>query len=121
MPIEDLKRWHWVVIGCVVGLVLGFGQLYGGNEPATHPPSIGPQEFEEELRAAPRDGLPVLDNITIYPGSAGEPDLVTMDRRTDWGLYARIRDAESGASHANARQVKYVQHRVYARNPFKPL
>jgi hypothetical protein len=44
-----------------------------------------------------------------------------MDRRSDWGLYARIRDAESGTPRANARQVKYVQHRVYARRPFKPL
>jgi hypothetical protein len=121
MPIEDLKRWHWALIGCVVGLVLGFGQVYGGNEPATDLPSIGQQEFEEALRATPRDGLPVLDNVTVYPGSAGEPDLVTMDRRTDWGLYARIRDAESGTARANTRQVKYVQHRFYARKPFKPL
>lgn len=121
MPIEDLKRWHWALIGCVVGLVLGFGQVYGGNEPATDLPSVGQQEFEAGLRATPRDGLPVLDNITVYPGSAGEPDLVTMDLRTDWGLYARIRDAESGAARANARQVKYVRHRFYARRPFKPL
>ena len=121
MPIEDLKRWHWALIGCVVGLVLGFGQVYGGNEPATDLPSIGQQEFEEGLRATPRDGLPVLDNITVYPGSDGEPDLVTTDLRTDWGLYARIRDAESGTARADARQVKYVQHRFYARKPFKPL
>jgi len=121
MPIEDLKRWHWALIGCVVGLVLGFGQVYGGNEPATDLPSMGQQEFEEGLRATPRDGLPVLDNVTVYPGSAGEPDLVTMDLRADWGLYARIRDAQSGTARANTRQVKYVQHRFYARKPFKPL
>lgn len=122
MAIEDLKRWHWVVIGCVVGLILGFGQVYGGNEPAANLPSVGPREFEEELRATPRDGLPVLDNLTVYPGSAGEPDLVTMDRRTDWGLYASIRDgAGNSGGRSNVRQIKYVQHRVYARKPFKPL
>jgi hypothetical protein len=120
MAIEDLKRWHWVVIGCLVGLVLGFGQVYGGNEPGVNLPSLGPQEFEEALRATPRDGQPVLENITVYPGPSDEPDLVVMDERTDWGLYARMRDGGAGAR-GNARQIKYVQHRIYARKPFKPL
>jgi hypothetical protein len=118
MAIEDLKRWHWVVIGVVVGALMGLGQVYGGNEPWANLPSIGQQEFEEGLRARPRDGAAVFENITVYPGAGGEPDLVVVDRRMDWGLFAGLRAGPAGS---DARQIRYVQHFIRARRPFKPF
>src|SRR5688500_12130816 len=114
MAIDDLKRWHWVVIGAIVGLVLAFFQVSGGNEPAANLPSVGPGDFEEALRAKPRDGSPVLENITVHPGPRGEPDLVTFDRRTDWGRFG-------GRNDGTAREIRYLPHRIYLPRPFKPM
>src|SRR5438876_2843647 len=117
MALEDLKRWHWVVIGLAVGLVLGYAQILGGNEPRADLPTSSQQEFEQDLGATPGDGAPVLDHITVYPGPAGEADLVVLDVRSDWGLFARLRGA---GNDRNAREVRYVQHRINLPKPFRP-
>ena len=114
MAIDDLKRWHWVVIGAVLGALIALAQVLGGNEPSANLPSVGRLEFEEDLRAKPRDGSPVMENITVHPGPRGEPDLVTFDRRTDWGRFGTRNDG-------TARQIRYLPHRIYLPRPFKPM
>jgi hypothetical protein len=68
MRIEDLKRWHWVVIGIVAGLALGY--LYASVEPQV-PRSIGQQTFERDLTRKLDSGHAILSNLVVYPPKDG--------------------------------------------------
>jgi hypothetical protein len=67
MGIENLKRWHWILIGLFVGLVVAYVNL--GLEP-TYPRTMGQQEFERDLdRTQDVNGTEyrVIRDITVHP------------------------------------------------------
>jgi hypothetical protein len=69
MGIENFKRWHWIIIGVVVGLVIAYVRL--GLEP-DYPRSVGLQEFEREVSAFDLPGdAPRLRQIVLHPPVEG--------------------------------------------------
>jgi hypothetical protein len=66
MDIQDFKRWHWIVISVVVGLVLAYTRT--SMEPPRGPRSTKPPQFEAELIRPPlKSGESFVKNLTIYP------------------------------------------------------
>ncbi len=67
MGIESLKRWHWIVIGALLGLTVGYSQTVVGFDPLrAEPRALAQQLFEEELHQRV-NGRPKLKNVTLYP------------------------------------------------------
>jgi hypothetical protein len=70
MGIEDLKRWHWAVLGAALGLgvayvLVGIGtdQLVAGSRAIT----VAPKDFETYLHEAPVLGYPRTRHVRVYP------------------------------------------------------
>lgn len=63
MGIENLKRWHWAVIGILVGVALGY--VWTVNQPETELYSMGTDVFLQRLYQKTDQGDPVLTNIRI--------------------------------------------------------
>jgi hypothetical protein len=68
MDVQDFKRWHWIAIGVVVGLVLSY--VWSQVEP-TIPRSIGALTFEQGLAAPAAEGNPILNKIVVHPPQEG--------------------------------------------------
>src|SRR4051794_29048030 len=64
MDIQDFKRWHWIVISVIVGLILG--KVWSSVEPDI-PRSIGQSTFEQNLLGPPVAGNPRLAKLTVHP------------------------------------------------------
>ncbi|HWE97511.1 MAG TPA: hypothetical protein VG269_26370 [Tepidisphaeraceae bacterium] len=70
MGIEDLKRWHWAVLGAALGLsvayvLIGIGtdQLVAGSRAIT----VAPKDFETYLHEPPVLGYPRTSHVRVYP------------------------------------------------------
>lgn len=65
MGLEDLKRWHWAIIGIIVGLAIAYART--GVEPSGEY-SIGVAKFSQEVGA---DDLPGghfrIENVILHP------------------------------------------------------
>lgn len=110
MDIEKLNRWHWVVIGLLVGLLLGWGasslnDAGGLNDAGT----IGVREFEQELLGNNR-GYPLLRNVVVH--RSDDRYTVTMQRLE--------MDPRERYPH-NPRHFHYVAKRLDARTPYVPV
>lgn len=73
MDVQDFKRWHWIVIGVIVGLVLAY--VWSSVEPNI-PRSIGAATFANNLQleiTSRKSGAktPVISKITVYPPIEG--------------------------------------------------
>jgi hypothetical protein len=67
MGLDNLKRWHWALIGIVVGLLIAFA--HNGVEP-NYPVSISVGAFDQELGANDLPGdRPRLIDIVLHPPS----------------------------------------------------
>src|ERR1700719_3631492 len=80
MSIRSLKRWHWMVIGSIVGLLIGTIRLMSEMEqPLGRRGFIIQKLFEQALQTPPVDGHPYVTGIFIRPyrGTDGI-DLVTL-------------------------------------------
>jgi uncharacterized membrane-anchored protein YhcB (DUF1043 family) len=65
MRIEELKRWHWILVGLIVGITLGY--LYGSIEPGSGR-SISQARFEAALNRTPLQGsYPWIRDIVVHP------------------------------------------------------
>jgi hypothetical protein len=90
MGIEDLKRWHWCVIGLFVGAIAATISLYSGPGEPSGSDHVGPQVLEEQLlqRKDPsRRMVADIRNVRLHPASGmpvpgaaqAENDYVTYD------------------------------------------
>src|SRR5919112_37666 len=68
MHIQDLKRWHWILIAIPIGLALSYA--WTSAEPSV-PRHIGQETFEYDLAAAPVEGNPWLDHLVVHPAREG--------------------------------------------------
>ncbi|HRK31395.1 MAG TPA: hypothetical protein PLD59_09975 [Tepidisphaeraceae bacterium] len=111
MHIEDLKRWHWVVISLVVGLLMSsvyasFASEGGGIDGRT----VGPQDFLRRLGQTTKDAkgndLPIFRNVRVYP-PLEKKQVVTMEE-----LVINI-DRQT-----RARTGEYQQRQMVAEIPF---
>jgi prepilin-type N-terminal cleavage/methylation domain-containing protein/prepilin-type processing-associated H-X9-DG protein len=91
MNIQDLDRWHWVVIGLAVGAAAACGQvLMLADRPVGGPDFITQSAFESKLKFAPIMGKPHLTGIVIHPMrevdlvSLCELDAETLEYRDRW-------------------------------------
>lgn len=93
MHIEDLKRWHWIVISLVVGAVLSWvysSSLAEGG--AANSRTIGPSDFLSRAKTTTRDQnnqvMPYFRNVRVYPPLEAKQVVtleelqVTVDRAT---------------------------------------
>jgi hypothetical protein len=86
MELTDLRRWHWIVIGALLGLIFGYSLNAIGTdaiETGAHASKTSQMTFESEILAPPaigKDGAPkpFLSNIVVYPD--GPINLVRMQR-----------------------------------------
>ena len=106
MGIENLKRWHWIAIGLVLGLVLAYSRLWVGNDSGEAGRSLGQTQFEWGLHAPAYMGqYPVITDIVVYPEESGVT-LIRMMRREP-----RV---------SNPRELVYEPWIFRARRPYKP-
>jgi hypothetical protein len=78
MNVQDLKRWHWIVIGLVVGLVVAYARAQMQAPPQfTVRHGLTVERFAELARQAARTppgetAQPPLLNLEIYPPIDGK-------------------------------------------------
>ncbi len=84
MDLQNLKRWHWVVISLVVGLTLSY--LYSKWDISASAPTKGIHDLQRELlhvEHRAEGDPPRIRNLTLYPPTldrAGKPTwLLTFD------------------------------------------
>jgi prepilin-type N-terminal cleavage/methylation domain-containing protein/prepilin-type processing-associated H-X9-DG protein len=71
MYLEDLKRWHWSLVGAVAGLLVGYGlTLLPPARDATVRRPMSAEQFVTQLRAGE------IRNLVISPAESGQ-DFVT--------------------------------------------
>ena len=78
MELQNLKRWHWVMIGALVGLGLAFG--YTRWDSSATAPTIGIRTFQEDLLRQERraEGDPfIIRNLKLNP-----PEVI--DGKVQW-------------------------------------
>ena len=68
MHVQDLKRWHWILIAVAVGVALSYA--WTSVEPSV-PRHIGQETFERQLVAPPIEGHPWLANLVVHPPVEG--------------------------------------------------
>jgi len=79
VDVQSLQRWHWIAIGTIVGLAVGWAQHSGRqSERMGGEGFISQAAFERELRLPPVDGRPRMKSLTVY--TVGELDIVQMRR-----------------------------------------
>src|SRR5687768_11112117 len=67
MRIEDLKRWHWAIIGVALGVTVSLVRGAGGDEEALAPRStLDSSTFEQQLLRKSRSGKPLIKDIRVY-------------------------------------------------------
>jgi hypothetical protein len=49
MGIENLKRWHWCVIGVVAGFAFAAVKVWAGPDESDKPSTVAPEIFEKQL------------------------------------------------------------------------
>jgi hypothetical protein len=69
MGIEDFKRWHWIVIGLLVGAVLAYTRMQmSPDEASVLRRGISPAEFIRDLqRPKTPNGFSWLNDVRVYP------------------------------------------------------
>jgi prepilin-type N-terminal cleavage/methylation domain-containing protein/prepilin-type processing-associated H-X9-DG protein len=104
MGVEDLKLWHWIVLGAVLGALVGYASTFAGpdRDPILRTP-ITAQQFvdlvnqegtlHEIVIHPPRDGQ---NFVTAFVGEAGS--------RASIGFYAPIPFVADGVHAADVRE-----------------
>jgi hypothetical protein len=73
MHVQDLKRWHWVLISLFVGLLLSW--VWSSVEWDENLPTIGQHDFETGLTGS-RQRIGALINIVVMPPMDGKYKVV---------------------------------------------
>jgi hypothetical protein len=118
MNVEKVRRWHWVVLGLMVGLALGYahaalapGDLFSSAS------TISQADFEAAVAAEPQGGHPIVRDITVRP----EPrfhrvTLRRFERVSDH--VARVKGADAAAD-IDPNAWKYYDYTLTARVPYR--
>jgi hypothetical protein len=107
MRVEQFKRWHWAIIGLVLGLLFSFWGTWVGPEPKLIGRStVEPSDFEKLLTQKSKSGQPMVRNIEVYRLGDGTYWLTAEQ------LYRR-------GGRADAPE-EYVPVKIPARTPYVP-
>ncbi len=116
MRVEDLKRWHWVLIAILVGAAMSYIRL-GTVDAMGEGRSSSLWQFEQKLRQPPVKGHAWLRNIVVYPplqsgisqmGRDGKPHF-PIKRRVTFDLLEPLRDGSGMA---------YRSYQLYVDDPY---
>lgn len=75
MQVQDLKRWHWLIVSVVVGLALSY--VWSSVEWDENLPTIGQREFEAGL-TVPYPAQGHLQKVTVMPLGEGAHKVVAQ-------------------------------------------
>jgi hypothetical protein len=110
MRVEKLKRWHWALIGCFLGLVVawtwGSIQDSGGFTDAA---TLGADEFERLLREGPMQRHPRIKDITLH-----------QDGGRYWVTLKVLGPDPKDPHPKNPRRYRYLREQLNATTPFMP-
>jgi len=90
MQIETIKRWHWCVIGAIVGCAVAAVSIWAGPEEKPSTETVHHPEFESHLLYGGFQGYKVLNirNIRLHPYlEAKNPSLDNKLVQTDYITY----------------------------------
>lgn len=110
MRVERLKRWHWALVGCFLGLVVAWA--WGSVQESAGfiaPPTLGSEEFERLLGEGPLQGRPRIKNITLHE-----------DAGHDWVTMKVLRPDPKDPHPKNPRRYRYMSQQLNATTPFLP-
>jgi hypothetical protein len=85
MGLEQLSRWHWIIIGAIFGMVFGYAVALSGDS-IDGVQSASQSDFERDVGFDdPASKLPLISGIVIHPKqystvTGGDADLVTYQR-----------------------------------------
>jgi prepilin-type N-terminal cleavage/methylation domain-containing protein/prepilin-type processing-associated H-X9-DG protein len=71
LNVQDLKRWHWAVIGAIGGLVGAFGVTQAPSRDPVMRRPLTPDEFVAQVGLGDGENHPLLWNIQIEPQRDG--------------------------------------------------
>lgn len=110
MRVETLKRWHWALIGCFLGLVVSWawGSVRDSGGFA-RVPTVGAEEFQRLLGDGPIQGHPRIKDITLH-----------QDSGHDWVTMKVLRPDPKDPHPKNPRRYRYVREQLNATTPFMP-
>lgn len=110
MRVEKLKRWHWALIGCFLGVVAawtwGSVQDSGGFASAA---TLGADQFERLLREGPMQGHPRIKDITLH-----------QDSGRYWVTLKVLGPDPKDPHPKNPRRYRYLAEQLNATTPFMP-
>ncbi len=82
LEVRDLKRWHWVLAGGLVGLLMGYAWCVvpPARDPVMRYP-MSVKEFAEQIRASEHSHEATIRNVVVYPPSRERQELTGEVRR----------------------------------------
>lgn len=66
MSVHSLKRWHWLLLGAVLGLLLGVGREWTLRDLSHYGESLNGFEVLERGLARPASDAPVIRNVRVH-------------------------------------------------------
>ena len=138
MRIEELKRWHWIVIGVVAGGLFALAQFLLRDpadataqhmkqgvfehellESATSHDQLNGQRWAEDhhFNAFQQGLLPRIRDLTVYPPNPRGESLVTGDRLVE--IFRQRLDPDN-PDKVLPPAARYDRFSFYAPNPYKP-
>jgi hypothetical protein len=107
MGIEELKRWHWVVIGAIVGTVLAYAWAGFGSD-SENVRRVAELDFERDLvEKDTQSGLPLIAGIVVHPAQQA------VDGPVNAVTYKKLHKDKQGRTH-------WVERRMVAPIPYRP-
>jgi hypothetical protein len=113
MRIERVRRWQWILLGLVLGLVVGFVKLWGGSVEPDHSQGTQLHVFEDQLIRAvdPSRKTPVqVGQIILHPKSevivpgSRQPEMHEVITYWVW-FPAKVNDKKEVVARPEARSV----------------
>ena len=106
MEIENLKRWHWIAAGIVVGLALAY--VWSSVEPDRGRRGSAEDLFRNAALKDPKSGRPVVGSVVVHPPQEGPHGMVNVVTYKKW-----MNDSKS-------KKTVAVNHWFVAEIPFVP-
>jgi hypothetical protein len=90
MEIENLKRWHWIAAGIVVGLALSY--VWASVEPNRGRRGSAEDLFRNLALKDPKSGQPIVGSIVVHPPEQGAHGMVNIVTYTKWMFDAKRKE-----------------------------
>jgi prepilin-type N-terminal cleavage/methylation domain-containing protein/prepilin-type processing-associated H-X9-DG protein len=94
MSIENLKTWHWLLIGAIIGLLVGYASTFAGpDRDSVMRAPLTAGQFAENL-GRDIDGQPFIKDVVLHPAHGGQNfvtgEVLFGDRYKPFAFYAEI-------------------------------